>query len=253
MKVFIRTLGCEKNTVDSEYAAGLLEAAGIGITDDPASADVILVNTCGFIDDAKRESIDVLLGYAEGKKKRQKLFATGCLTQRYGEELRKAMPEIDGYIGVNDYAKLPEILLGGAKAAETAPAPKAFEELRAKRRQLTDTPWTAHIKIAEGCNNICTYCAIPFIRGKYRSRRPEDILKEARELAASGCRELVVIAQDTTAYGCDLGPGYSLAKLLRELCGIDGLRWIRLMYCYEDEITDELIEVIRTEPKVCKY
>ncbi len=262
MKVFLHTLGCEKNTIDSEYAAGLLADRGIGIAGTPEEADAILVNTCGFIADAKQQSIDTILAYAQEKRADQKLVVTGCLSQRYAAELKKALPEVDVFLGVNDYESLPEMLLAGEKGALTTSAPRTYCEL--PTRKVLGEPWSASIKIAEGCSNACTYCVIPAIRGGYRSRRPEAILSEAEKLAADGCRELVVIAQDVTAYGSDLlaaggpcaawfGGREPLPALLRALCRVEGLEWIRLMYCYEDEITDGLIDVIAEEPKICKY
>lgn len=252
MKVFIKTLGCEKNTIDSEFAAGLLVKKGNKICDDPQEADVIIVNTCGFIEDAKRQSIDTILELADQKKEGQKLVVTGCLSQRYSKELSKDLPEADLILGVNDYARLPELLgCSDTERVTVSAEHKDFEELG--ERLKTDTPWTASIKIAEGCNNACTYCAIPMMRGKYRSRKPEAVLKEAEMLAKNGCRELIVIAQDVTYYGRDFGRKDMLPELIRSLCRIDGIEWIRLMYCYEDEITQGLIDVIKEEPKVCKY
>ena len=251
MKVYIKTLGCEKNTWDSEHAAGLLIASGAEITEDPASADVMMVNTCGFIRDAKTQSIDSIFELAEIKKPWQKLVVSGCLSQRYSKELEKEMPEVDIFLGVNDYARLPEILREQASGVFCSPYSRSFEELG--DRSIPGGTYMAAIKIAEGCNNICSYCAIPFIRGRYRSRREEDIICEARALAEAGCKELIVIAQDVTAYGCDLGGEERLPGLLRSLCGIDGIEWIRLMYCYEDEITQGLIDVIKQEPKICHY
>ena len=252
MRIFIKTLGCEKNTIDSEFAAGLLVREGNSICEDPQDADVIVVNTCGFIEDAKRQSIETILEYAEEKKQGQRIVVTGCLAQRYAGELAKDLPEVDLLLGVNDYRRLPELLREkDAVRVTVSPEQENFEELGPRLR--SDTPWTASIKIAEGCNNACTYCAIPMMRGKYRSRKPEDIIAEAKMLAASGCKELVVIAQDVTYYGKDLGRSDMLPELIRSLCRIDGIKWIRLMYCYEDEITQGLIDVMREEPKVCKY
>ncbi len=253
MKVFIKTLGCEKNTVDSEFAAGLLAEAGHVMTDDPLRADVMLVNTCGFIGDAKAQSIETIIDLGKIKKKKQRLYVSGCLSQRYASELKDLMPEVDGFLGVNDYEKLPSIIRERGFEPLVSPASEEFDELGERLSSLRETPWTAPIKIAEGCSNICTYCAIPFIRGRYRSRRPENIISEAEKLAASGVKELVVIAQDVTAYGCDLGGENMLPDLLHRLCDVEGIEWIRLMYCYEDEITDELIKTIRDEEKICKY
>lgn len=251
MKVYIRTLGCDKNTCDSEYMAGLLKAEGHKLTEDPGKADVMIVNTCGFIKDAKVQSIESILELGEAKKKGQKLIVTGCLSQRYAEELAKDMPEVDSFLGVNDYNSLPDIIKSGEREIRTAKAPKCYEEFGTRTR--LEKSWTAPIKISEGCTNVCSYCAIPFIRGGYRSRDPKLIIEEAKALAKDGVKELLVVAQDTTAYGRDLKKPCSLEKLLKELCKIEGLHWIRLMYCYEDEITDELIETIKTEDKIVKY
>jgi ribosomal protein S12 methylthiotransferase len=254
-KVYIRTLGCEKNTVDSENAARLLTDAGCVIVNGPEEADVLLVNTCGFIGDAKKQSVEAIFELNEVKEAsggNKLLVVSGCLTQRYASELEKELPEADFILGVNDYDKLPAIVLGSEAGRVNAGAcGPAYKELGS--RQLLTVPWTRSIKIAEGCANNCSYCIIPKIRGRYRSRREEDILKEARQLAAEGCKELVVIAQDVTFYGRDLGITDALPRLLRKLSAIDGIKWIRLMYCYEDEITDGLIEEIRTNDKICKY
>ena len=252
MKVFIRTLGCEKNTVDSENAARLLADAGCVITDDPLDADCFIVNTCGFIHDAKQQSVEAIFDLSRIKTEGKKLIVTGCLSQRYAKELSEEMPEVDAFLVVNDYLKLPEVVLGSCSSRTLcSAAKKPYEELGG--RVLSTTPWSRSIKIAEGCSNICSYCAIPFIRGKYRSRQPEAVIEEARQLAEEGCKELVIIAQDVTFYGRDLGLKDALPALLKKLCSIDGIEWIRLMYCYEDEITDSLIEAIKTEPKICHY
>lgn len=259
MKIFIDTLGCPKNVNDSEMAAGILEKEGHEVIDTPEGADAIMVNTCGFINDAKKESIARIFEMAEIKQDAL-LIVSGCLSQRYGEELYKEMPEVDLFIGVNEYSQLPHLLekLATMKKSDASAREKyfcgtcgEFEEIA--ERKLTDKPYSATIKIAEGCDNVCAYCIIPKIRGHYRSRRREDILKEARLLAEKGCKELILIAQDVTAYGMDIYGHYALAELLRDLCKIDGIKWIRLMYCYEDRITDELINVMASEEKVCKY
>ena len=254
-KVYIRTLGCEKNTVDSENAARLLLDAGCSVIDDPEEADVLMVNTCGFIGDAKKQSIEAVFemnAVKEASGGKKTLIVSGCLTQRYAEELKKSLPEADFILGVNDYDKLPGIVFGTDKEKVHAGAcEKTYKELGS--RKLLTKPWSRSLKISEGCYNNCSYCIIPFIRGRYRSRREDDILKEARELAAEGCRELVIIAQDVTCYGRDFGKKDALPLLLRKLSGIDGVKWIRLMYCYEDEITDALIEEIKTNDKICKY
>jgi len=253
LKIYIKTLGCEKNTVDSEFAAGLLVSKGNEIVEDPEKSDIMLVNTCGFINDAKTQSIETIFNLASIKSEKQKLFVSGCLSQRYAKDLKKLMPEVDGFFGVNDYAKLPDFLDKLDFDPQVSKAGKEFEELGCRLISNRKTPWTASIKIAEGCNNICTYCIIPFIRGRYRSRKPEIILKEAQELADSGVKELIIIAQDVTAYGCDFGQKNALPALLHNLCKIENLKWIRLMYCYEDEITQELIDAIKEEDKICKY
>ncbi|MDO4552773.1 MAG: 30S ribosomal protein S12 methylthiotransferase RimO [Bacillota bacterium] len=272
MKLYIDTLGCPKNSVDSENAAGLAEAAGHVIVEDPREAEVLLVNTCGFINDAKEESIDHILALAHYREQGKILAVSGCLSQRYGAELQKAMPEIDLLLGVNDYCRLPELLgrleeeqrrRGSGTPCPTgekapgfplvclSPAPAGYEETGA--RKVLGPSYTAYLRIAEGCDNVCAYCVIPQIRGPYRSRGREDILREAEALAAGGCRELVVVAQDVTAYGMDRKDGYGLPELLTELCAVEGIRWIRLMYCYEDRITDKLIETMAREPKICHY
>jgi ribosomal protein S12 methylthiotransferase len=253
LKIYFRTLGCEKNTVDSECAAGLLLENGYDIVSEVTKADIIIVNTCGFINDAKQESIDTILALAAEKEDRQRLIVSGCLSQRYGKELVKLMPEVDVFLGVNDYAKLPEILSkqNSAKKVFIDSANKNYEEIGP--RMHSKSTFSAPIKIAEGCNNLCTYCIIPFIRGAYRSRKPSDILAEAKSLAMNGCKELVVIAQDVTAYGQDFPGEGHLCMLLHDLCKIEGIHWVRLMYCYEDKITDELIKTMQSEEKICHY
>ena len=272
VKLYIDTLGCPKNFNDSEGAAGIWELAGGRTTDDLAEADVILVNTCGFINDAKKESIDRIfemmrfcdLREEEGTP-RPLLCVSGCLSQRYSAELYEEMPEVDLLIGVNEYEELPDLIgelieskneqSGGGKPVKRSPyccgAPESFTEFSA--RKLPENPYTATLRIAEGCNNRCAYCVIPQIRGEYRSRPMEAVVEEAERLAEAGCRELMLIAQDVTGYGRDLYGKLMLPELLRRLCRVDGIRWIRLMYCYEDKITDELIEVIAAEEKICRY
>jgi len=254
LRIFIETLGCEKNTADSESAAGILERAGHEIVASPMQAEVIMVNTCGFINDAKEESINRIFDMAEYKKNGGILIMSGCLSQRYGEELYEQMPEVDIFLGVNDYKNLPRILeehKNGKRDKYINTYEKVYMELG--RRKQSKPSYSAYLKIAEGCDNICTYCIIPSIRGKYRSRKKEDILAEAKELAKNGCKELILIAQDVTAYGKDLYGEYCLAELLRSLCEIEPLHWIRLMYCYEDRITDELISVMANQKKICHY
>lgn len=256
MKINIQTLGCMKNVNDSQQAGALLESFGHKIIDNPSDADIIMVNTCGFIDDAKRESIDRILSMASIKdtNEKTKLVVSGCLSQRYVEELTEEMPEVDCFVGVNEYEKLPQILervydgerISIARSYDHGPL-KYFE------RKLPENPYSMHIKIAEGCNNGCAYCIIPKIRGPFRSLPIDDILKDAEKLAAAGCKELVLIAQDLTYYGKDLYGDFVLPELLRKLCKVEGIKWIRLMYCYQERITDELIDVIASEEKICKY
>lgn len=251
-KVFIDTLGCPKNFNDSEFAAGILEENGYEIINSPEDADIIMVNTCGFINDAKKESIEHIFEMSERRKDGGKLVVSGCLSQRYSEELSKEIPEADCIIGVNQYSNLPEIL-SDIDNNHVAANSCDLDYLEKTVRKLSDNPYTATLKIAEGCNNTCTYCIIPMIRGKFRSKKMEDIIAEATELANAGCKELILIAQDVTYYGKDLYGKFALPELLRKLCKIDGIEWIRLMYCYDERITDELIQVMAEEEKICKY
>ena len=256
MKVYFETLGCPKNFYDTENAKGILEDAGFEICDNPETADFVVVNTCGFINDAKTESIERIFDMASAKRDDAKLVVSGCLSKRYSEELFEEMPEADAFVGVNEYEKLPELLrrLSENPGERKVLCENGYDEvLKPLPRKLDENPYTATIKIAEGCDNVCAYCIIPFIRGGYRSKKMEDVVAEACALAEAGCRELVLIAQDVTCYGLDLYGEYSLAKLLKKLCVIEGIWWIRLMYCYDDRITDELIETIASEEKICNY
>lgn len=254
MKIYIETLGCPKNITDSEQMAGLLERSGHTVIKEPQEANVIIVNTCGFINDAKEESIDRILDMSEFKENGALLIVTGCLSQRYGEGFLKAMPEIDILLGVNDYPQLPEILAAHQNNSQTVYCGAGEREyIEWGSRRAEGISFSSYLKIAEGCNNICAYCVIPAIRGPYRSRKEQDIIAEAELLAAAGCKELILVAQDVTAYGTDLYGEYRLAALLEKLCRIEDIRWIRLMYCYEDRITDELIDRIAKEEKICNY
>ena len=252
MKIYFDTLGCPKNFYDTNAAKYLLETEGYTMTDDPEDSDVIIVNTCGFIDDAKRESIQRILELADSKEDKQKLVVSGCLPKRFASDLKEEMPEVDLFIGVNEYGRLPELL-------KEMPETKVYISetydsfLPFLKRDLGEHPYSATLKIAEGCDNRCAYCAIPYIRGGYRSKKKEDVLEEARYLASSGVKELILIAEDLTNYGTDIYDSYRLADLLRELVKVDGIEWIRLMYCYEDRITDDLISVMAKEPKICHY
>lgn len=263
MKLYIETMGCPKNFNDSESIGGIWESTGMSLTDDPAEADAILVNTCGFINDAKQESIGCIFDMArfidESAKQapdheKKILIVSGCLSQRYGKELADEMPEVDIFLGVNDYEKLPQLVKEyrkGKRLQAFSCQPDAFYEFSA--RKIKDNPYSMTLRIAEGCNNCCAYCVIPQIRGAYRSRPMENIIEEAELLASKGCREIILIAQDVTEYGTDIYGRLMLPELLRKLCRVDGIRWIRLMYCYEDKITDELIEVMASEEKICDY
>ena len=263
MKLYIETMGCPKNFNDSESIGGIWESTGMSLTDDPAEADAILVNTCGFINDAKQESIGCIFDMArfidESAKQapdheKKILIVSGCLSQRYGKELADEMPEVDIFLGVNDYEKLPQLVKEyrkGKRLQAFSCQPDAFYEFSA--RKIKDNPYSMTLRIAEGCNNCCAYCVIPQIRGAYRSRPMENIIEEAELLASKGCREIILIAQDVTEYGTDIYGRLMLPELLRKLCRVDGIRWIRLMYFYEDKITDELIEVMASEEKICDY
>lgn len=254
MKIYIDTLGCPKNISDSEHAAGLLTDNGHIIVNDLKTADAILINTCGFINDAKEESIDRILMLSQQKKDGAILIVSGCLSQRYKNDFSSAMPEADIVIGVNDYNDLPKMLdeyTEGAKLLSFSASERKYSEMGT--RKSLGVNYSSYLKISEGCDNVCTYCIIPFIRGGYRSRDMDNIIDEARDLTANGCKELILIAQDVTAYGIDLYGEYCLPELLRRLCEIPDLRWIRLMYCYEERITDELISVMAENEKICKY
>ena len=257
-KVGMVSLGCDKNRVDSEIMLGVMNKT-YEITNNPKEADIIIVNTCGFIEKAKQESIDTILEMANYKTKHQckLLIATGCLTQRYGKELKELMPEIDIMLGVNDYNKIDKLIIDFIAKENMedkfTEVNYSDENINEGERVLTTESSTAYIRIAEGCNNFCTYCIIPKIRGKFRSREMDSIIKEAKNLAAKGVKELILIAQDTTLYGSDIYGKKSLHILLKELSKIEGVKWIRVLYCYPEEIYDELIEEIAANDKVVKY
>jgi ribosomal protein S12 methylthiotransferase len=254
MKIYIDTLGCPKNINDTQHACGLLMAAGHVFVEQPEKADVVIVNTCGFIQDAQKESIFRILELAQIKKPEAFLIVSGCLSMRFGEELYYEMEEVDLFIGVNDYQQLPDLLINlkkGKRKVVRNPQPSKFMDYR--HRKIGETPYSMTLRVSEGCDNRCTYCVIPEIRGFFRSRPKEEVLEEARFLAQKGCKELILIAQDVTLYGMDLYGSLQLPELLRELCHISGIRWVRLMYCYEDRITEELMDVMASEPKICPY
>ena len=249
------SLGCAKNRVDSENLLGMLRERGYEIVADPAQADVIFVNTCGFIEAAKEESIDTIFEMAEYKKtgRLQKLFVTGCLAQRYGDTLFQEMPEVDGFMGVSDYARLYD-MLDDAEHGERPLYMADGERFLNCGRVLTTAPWAAYVKISDGCNNRCAYCAIPLIRGSYASRPFDDIVAECERLAGQGVTEITLIAQDTSRYGCDLGDGtLLLPALLRRVSEIEGVHWVRVLYCYPDTTTDALLDEIQNNPKVAPY
>ena len=266
MKVGFVSLGCSKNLIDTEIAIGILKEHGMEIVNNPEDAEMIIVNTCGFIDPAKEEAINTILEMAEYKKKKCKyLIAMGCLVQRYTDDLKKALPEVDLWIRLDKYDKfytaIEELInnkvednkkYGEIKTYPKEPLPLASKE-EFLGREISTGEKFAYIKIGEGCSNRCTYCAIPFIRGPFVSRPEEDIIEEANLLAKKGIKELIVIAQDTTKYGLDLYNEPRLAKLLRKLCKIDGIEWIRFLYSYPEGIDDELIKVVKEESKICKY
>jgi len=249
------SLGCAKNQTDAEVMLGILEESGHQIVANPENADIIVVNTCGFIESAKQESIDSILEMAEYKNGRCKLLiASGCLAERYNMELLRELPEVDAIVGTGDYHRICEVIeksLNGDKPALFGN--NNFTPPEGLPRILSTPPYTAYLKIADGCDNHCTYCAIPLIRGKFRSRKIEDIVFEATELATSGVRELIIIAQDTTRYGKDIYGKYALSMLLEELCKINGIDWIRVHYFYTEAVTDELISVMAKHDKICNY
>lgn len=251
----IVSLGCDKNRIDSEIILGSISDE-FHIVSDPKEADIILVNTCGFIEISKQESINSIIEMGKYKKeyKCKMLIVTGCLTQRYGKEIMNLMPEIDILLGVNDYDKLKQSI---QKFSENSKkiyyASHSDSIINTGNRILTTGKFSAYLRIAEGCDNFCTYCIIPKIRGKFRSREMNDILEEAHFLANNGVKEIILVAQDTTRYGVDLYGDKKLALLLSELSKIEAIKWIRLLYCYPEEITDELISEIRDNEKVCKY
>ncbi|HJB00705.1 MAG TPA: 30S ribosomal protein S12 methylthiotransferase RimO [Candidatus Mediterraneibacter merdavium] len=256
MKILFISLGCDKNLVDTEVMLGLLASRGYEMTDDETEADIIVVNTCCFIHDAKEESIQNILEMAEYKKagSAKALIVTGCLAQRYRQEILDEIPEVDEVLGTTAYDKILDAMdaaLAGehsviVRDVDTLPLPET-------KRLVTTGGHFAYLKIAEGCDKHCTYCIIPKIRGNFRSVPMERLIKEAEELAEQGVKELILVAQETTLYGKDIYGEKSLHKLLKELCRINGIRWIRILYCYPEEITDELIQVMKEEQKVCHY
>ena len=256
MKIFFVSLGCDKNLVDSEEMLGLLEKKGYSFTDDETEADIIIINTCCFINDAKEESIQSILEMAEYKKSGscKALVVTGCMAQRYKQEILDEIEEVDMVLGTTAYDKIVEAVdqaLAGKRGVEETSL--SYLPQTDGGRIVTTGGHFAYLKIAEGCNKCCTYCIIPKLRGRYRSVPMERLIAQAEELAAEGVKELILVAQETTVYGVDLYGQKSLHLLLEALCKISGIRWIRILYCYPEEIYDELIETMKREPKVCHY
>ena len=256
MNILFISLGCDKNLVDSEVMLGLLDKKGYKIVDEESEADVIVINTCCFINDAKEESVQTILEMAEYKKegRLKALIVTGCLAQRYQQEILDEIPEVDAVLGTTSYDKITEAV----EEALTGNGHVEVTDINAlplvdEKRLVTTGGHFAYLKIAEGCDKHCTYCIIPKLRGNYRSVPMERLIKEAEDLAEQGVKELILVAQETTVYGQDIYGEKSLHKLLKELCKISGIRWIRILYCYPEEIDDNLIQVIKEEPKICHY
>ncbi len=258
-KVHLSSLGCPKNQVDAEVMLGKLVAEGYEVTLDPSQADVLIVNTCSFIQPAKEESIDTILemGRHKTEEGRAKLVVTGCLAERYGRELATELPEVDAFVGTGDFLRLPELLRDlGRSPAGAPPAYVGAQHVLPNAsvpRILTQQSFSAYLKVSEGCNHRCAFCIIPKIRGRHESRPLDDLVAEADGLAAQGVRELNLIAQDLTAYGRDLERRSALADLVRALARVEGIDWIRLLYCYPNYVTGELLDAVADEPKVCSY
>lgn len=248
--IYIVSLGCDKNRIDTEHMLGMLAESSAVLTDRPEDADVIIVNTCGFIEDAKRESIDAILEMAQHKQQGKALIVTGCLAQRYAEQLQKEMPEVDAFLGVSAYSRLPEAINAALCGKKYVCCERLDGQLSG--RVLTTPAHTAYVRISDGCSNKCSYCAIPMIRGPLRSRSIKNVLEEISNLRESGVQETILIAQDTTRYGEDLGKRM-LPKLVDEAADIMQGGWLRVMYCYPEGITDELIETMLQKNSVCRY
>lgn len=257
--VYIDTLGCAKNEYDSQVLAKYLTDEGCIINDIPEDADILIVNTCGFIEAAKVESINRIVELLNFNGSDKLLVITGCLSQRYHDELIREIPEIDLIAGVNEYDKLSDIIKKTEKHSDEVFETKDIVGdtddtiLTYNRRELPVGTYSSFLKVAEGCNNGCTFCAIPLIRGPYRSKKIEDIIREAEDLSMSGVKEIILIAQDLSVYGKDIYGNIELVRLLKNLCKVEGIEWIRLMYMYDDNITEELIKTIKDEPKICNY
>jgi ribosomal protein S12 methylthiotransferase len=256
MNIYFISLGCDKNLVDSENMLGILHENGFQIINEEQSADIIIVNTCCFIRDAKEESINTILEMAEYKKtgSLKALIVTGCLAERYKEEILTTIPEVDALLGTSSFSEILDVIneLTDGKQHSHFVSLENLPKVNSKRL-LTSGTYSAYLKIAEGCDKHCTYCIIPQVRGNYRSVPLEDLVNEALYLADQGVKELILVAQETTLYGKDLFGEKYLPKLLKRLCQIDGIAWIRILYCYPEEITDELIDIMKKEPKICRY
>lgn len=248
MKVGFISLGCSKNLIDTEMGISLFKDHKFEIVNDPKEAEIIVINTCGFIQSAKEEAINTILEMAEYKKNKCRyLIAMGCLVKRYKSDLEKSIPEVDLWISIDEYKDFWN------KVSTLVGENVESEYMSYRNRTITTGKKMAYLKIAEGCDNFCTYCAIPYIRGRYESREFDEIINEAKDLAKSGYEEIILIAQDTTKYGIDLYGKYRLPELLKEIAKIDGVKWIRFLYAYPESITDELIDVVKNEDKICKY
>lgn len=255
IKVGMVSLGCSKNQVDAERLLALLPKGEFAVCSDPGQCQVVIVNTCGFIEDAKQESIDTILEFAALKERGDLrcLVVTGCLAQRYREELAREIPEADVVLGIGRNGEIAAAIRNALEGNRVlAFGPKEDLSLEGDR-VLAGPPYSAYVKVAEGCSNRCSYCAIPLIRGDFRSRPLENILEEVRSLAARGIKEVNLVAQDTSRYGLDLYGAYRLPELIHQVCAVEGIRWVRILYCYPDRITDELIAAMASEPKVCNY
>ena len=259
-KVGMVSLGCPKNLVDSEVMMGLLAQQGYELTTDSRAADVLVVNTCGFIDSARQESVDTILEMAQLKQtgKLKRLIVAGCLVERYREELQREIPDIDACIGVNQLKEIESVVEPNGRRplpvySEGTAAPELFLYDETTPRLRATAPYTSYVKIAEGCDHTCAFCIIPRLRGLFRSRSPESILREVEMLAAQGVKEFVLISQDTTIYGSDLAIKDGLARLLDSIAAVPGVEWVRFLYCYPTAITDELLDVMASRPNVCKY
>ncbi len=253
--VSLITLGCAKNTADSEALKGILLSKNFKWTEELNKADIILINTCGFIRDAKEQSIETIFDVLTHKKQHQKVVVFGCLAQRYAKEIKNEIPEIDGIVGNDQLEFLPDYLNNLLNGKKILQVKKSIEFSREKFvvRDKIETNNYSYLKIADGCNNYCSYCVIPMVRGKYRSKLPEDIINEAKYLVDQGIKEIILIAQDVGLYGSDISLDINLSALLKDLCKIENLQWIRLLYCYPNHLTDELIYTIAEEEKICNY